>query len=679
MTYFVTPPNFVQVVPAQSYLVSSSLMGDKSNNKSGKSNLNIAPEVESALRSLMISLPTLELSSDLSRELARESLKRNSISQTGATKPERLIRPKSIIPSPQQNLTPSPDQLVNVIADRQEYDAKAQIFTATGNVTVKYLNSELKADSVKLNLITKDTTAEGNVFLVRGDQRLKGTTLVYNYGSTKGSLINASGFINLNNLTSSQVTRLPSDLASKSSIINVFGEGNPNSKAISRIAFQADKLILDGDIWTAENLRVTNDPYSPPELELRTSKATLTKISPTQDRLDAESPSLVFDQGFTLPIPINSLVLDRFERSFPARVGFDRRDGGGFFYQQNFNAVTESNINFQVSPQLFLQRSFEGNLLDANILGVAAKLDAALPESQFFRGRATLSGLNLANIENQLRANLQYSRPVLENHILAAEYTYRDRIFNGSLGFQDVRNSLGATLFSPNYTLGDTEINFSYQVGGQYIGADRDRGDSQPIDVASLVRLQGATALSRSFALWRGEALPAERETGLKYQPEPITPSFDAFLGVAANYSFYSSGESQSFVSGTLGLVGVFGNFSKPFLDYTKINISYTQGLVGGRSPFLFDRIADPQIITFGILQQVYGAFRFGAEQSINPATGRIIDSNYSLQYDRRTYAIVIRYNPTREIGEVVFRISDFNFTGSDDNVTPVTGGVERK
>ncbi len=658
------PPHTYQIAPYHSLVLSLATEEEPA----VADTLNIPeakiPRVQLGLRSLMIGIPSFSRS--------------NLLSQVGPIKPGRLASPK---PEPITIPVLATGELVNVTADRQEYNAKDQTFIATGNVTVKYLNTELKADVVKLNLITKDAMAEGKVLLQRGDQRIKGGLLSYNYGTAKGSLDNASGFLNLNNLNSTQVSRLPSDVSSRSSIINVLGEGNSanRGKGISRLGFQADKLILDGDNWTAENLKVTNDPFSPPELELRSPKATLTKISPTQDRLDAESPTLVFDQGFTLPIPFNSIILDRFERSLPVRLGFDRRDGGGFFYQQNFDAYTKPDINFQISPQIFLQRGLEGNLLDANILGVAAKLNAVLPEGQYFAGTATLSGLNLGNFENQFRANLQYSRPVFDDYVLVAQYAYRDRLFNGSLGFQDVRNSLGANLFSPNYVLGDTQINFSYQVGAQYIGADRDRGNSQPVDVASLVRLQGAAALSRSFPLWTGTALPAEKELGLKYLPEPITPTIAAFLGVAANYAFYSSGDSQSFLSGTVGLVGIFGNFSQPYFDYTKLNISYTQGIVVGKSPFLFDRIADAQTITLGIVQQIYGPVRFGAEQSFNPATGRIVDSNYSLQYDRRTYAIVIRYNPVREIGEVVFRISDFNWNDTGSNVTPVTGGLERR
>jgi Protein of unknown function (DUF3769)/LptA/(LptD N-terminal domain) LPS transport protein len=652
MPYFATPPQTYQVAYEQVVYETT------------------PEEVKAGLRSLFESIP------DLSRS--------NFVAQRGPIKPDSIPAAKPNDPAP---LLPIPSIInglpINVTSDQQEYNAKDQTFTAKGNVTVIYQKSQLKADVVKLNLVTKETEAEGNIYLKRGEQILRGSRLEYNYGTAKGSLANASGQINLG--TATNPNQVNSDRGSRSTTVSIFGSNVPDAlpnKTVGRVGFKADRLVLDSDRWYADNIRITNDPYSPPEVELRANRATLTPINEEQDRLDAESPSLVFDQGLSIPIPITSLVLDRvISRTLPIRLGFDRRDQGGLFYQQNFDIYTTSNINFQISPQLFLQRGLEGrsNFLDFALLGVAARLDVALPDSQFFSGKATLSSLNLTDAENQLRATLLYSRPILDNYTFVAQYSYRDRLFNGSLGFQDVRNSLGVNLFSPSYILGDTGIVFAFQTGAQYIGADRDRGASLPIDVASLIRLQGATSLNRAFPLWRGTSLPAEKELGLKYFPEPIVPGLDAILGVNANYSFYSSGEDQGFLSGTVGLLATLGNFSQPFFDYTKINISYTQGVVAGRSPFLFDRIADTQTFTVGILQQIYGPLRFGAEQTWNPGTGRIVDSNYSLQYDRRTYAIVIRYNPTREIGELVLRISDFNWGEPSSNITTVEGGVEQR
>jgi len=59
-------------------------------------------------------------------------------------------------------------------------------------------------------------------------------------------------------------------------------------------------------------------------------------------------------------------------------------------------------------------------------------------------------------------------------HTLALEYSYRDRLFNGSLGFQTVQSSLGGVNLS-RHSLGKTGINLSYQAGAQYINAETDR------------------------------------------------------------------------------------------------------------------------------------------------------------------------------------------------------------
>ena len=62
---------------------------------------------------------------------------------------------------------------------------------------------------------------------------------------------------------------------------------------------------------------------------------------------------------------------------------------------------------------------------------------------------------NLA--ENAFRGNLRLRQSV-GTHTLAAEYSYRDRLFNGSLGFQTVNSSLGVVLTSPIVPLGKTGI-----------------------------------------------------------------------------------------------------------------------------------------------------------------------------------------------------------------------------
>jgi hypothetical protein len=638
----------------------------------------------------------------IARQLITPIIAPTLLSQVGPVKPNSLPKPKpndkprpvlsppkggnvTVGGDPQdvkpvlRELAPLLRNLLKVVSDRQEYDVNTQIFVAEGNVFIRYKKSELKADRVQLNTKTQEVIAEGNVFFTRGDQKIRGTKLTYNYGNVKGELIKASGSVDLGNLVSSEVSRSPSETATNSITVSVTGKGDTADGQVRRFGFIADRLTIDGDAWAAENLRVTNDPFSPPELELITSKATLTPISPTQNRLDLESPTLVFDQGFSLPIPLNTITLDRFQRFAPALVGFDGRDRDGAFYQQSFDVITQPNLSFQVSPQLLIQRAFSSQkgILAFDILGVVATLNGAFDDGQRLSARASFSGLDFTKLDSVLRFNATHEMPVLGNFTLLSQYAFRDRVFNGSLGFQDVNNIVGSTLLSPSYVLGDSQISFSYQVAAQLIGAVRD--DLQLSTVGNLLRLQSAAVLSRSFPLLRGEAASAERETGLRFSPKPIVPKLDAFVSVQGVNSIYSNGANQAALFGTLGLSGEVGSFAKDFFDYTGFNLSYTQAFSSGKSPFLFDRIADTRSLTAGIVQQIYGPIRFGIQQSWSLDNGNLYDSVYSLEYARRTYSVVIRYNPNQGLGEFLLRISDFNWTRPSANVTNVQNGIEER
>jgi hypothetical protein len=261
-------------------------------------------------------------------------------------------------------------------------------------------------------------------------------------------------------------------------------------------------------------------------------------------------------------------------------------------------------------------------------------------------------------------------------------------LFNGSLGYQTVQSTLGAVLTSPRIPLGNSGINLNYQLGAQYINADTDQLDLlEPLredNRVDLSRFQASATLSRGIRLWQGTALPQSASVGLKYTPVPVVPYLQAVLGLVGVTSAYTSGDSQSALIGSVGLMGQFGHFSRPWLDYTAFNLVYTQVLQDGASPFLFDRIVDTKVLGAGISQQLYGPFRVGFQTSINLDTGEGIDTDYLVEYSRRTYGIVLRYNPVKEIGSLTLRISDFNWTGGarpfygDGEVRSVEGGVRR-
>jgi hypothetical protein len=645
------------------------------------------------------------------------------------TPPVAAPTPPSPTPSPPPTALPSPPNVIEVTADQQTYDQRQQIFTAEGNVKMRFRNTLLEADRIQVNLTNRLTVAEGQVALTRGNQVLRGQRFEYNFVQGVGSIEKARGDIylptagidttlNAETALGDRATLSPpvSDrITARQPVGNVRSPGGinfsvgagrdinrlpgalPSGGELNRLRFEAERLDFTPEGWVAQNIDITNDPFSPPEFVFRADKAVLTRVSPLTDEVVATRPRLVFDQKVSVPFLRRRFVLSRAEQE-PAlfRFGFDNQDRGGLFLEGILNVINTGKVNFSIFPQIFLQRMFLGEtsegIGDLNNYGVRAALDVNITDRTILRGRAALTSLDFDEFENRFRASVRLEQQVLPMplgfHRVALEYSYRDRLFNGSLGFQTVQTSLGAVFQSPNIVLGNTGIVINYQTGYQLITADTDREDLlEPVRTNSLVRLgrfQATAGIGRTFYLWLGKQLPATRDEGLNYTANPVIPQITLSTTLRGVFSQYTSGDSQRDLIATVGLFGQFGHFSRKFFDYTAFGVSYSQVIGSGASPFLFDRTVDNRVLSLSFFQQVYGPVRVGVQSSINVDTRDAFSTDVFLEYSRRTHGIIVRYNPVLEIGSISFRVSDFNWTGTAEpfpgaGVVPVEAGVVRQ
>ncbi|MBD2326341.1 DUF3769 domain-containing protein [Alkalinema sp. FACHB-956] len=636
--------------------------------------------------------------------------------------------PSTATPSTATPSTPTAklaqEGLLELKADRQDYDERRQIFTAEGNVSMRFRGSLLKSDRLQVNLLNRFAVADGNVQLTRGDQVLQGERFEYNFVQGEGKVRSLRGDVFLPSAGTDFAPNLPTDISAGAVLTQpvidrvytnqpaqnvtggpggsfTLGARNNSSggevipprggQGVRRVRFEAADADFYPEGWTARDVRITNDPFSPPELELRAKTATFTRLSPLRDEIRAEKPRLVFDQRFSLPLLRNRVVIDRRPRQ-PGlfSIGFDSDDRGGLFIERPFDILPPGPVQFVVTPQFYLQRAVQEGGSAADWLGVKAKLVAPFGNGGVIRGSANLTSFNFDKFETNFRANLRAAHPINTGwgpHVLALEASYRDRLFNNSLGFQDVQSSVGALFFSPSIPLGKTGINLSYQVGYQYINADTDRIDLlKPIrdnNRISLSRFQGSVALSKGFLLWQGKPLPATPTQGLRYTPTPVVPYISLGLGSTGVATAYSSGDVQNNVVLSASLSGQFGHFSRPFFDYTGFNVTYSRTLPDGLSPFLFDRAVDNSILSVGLVQQIYGPIRLGVQTAWNLDPTREISTDYFVEYSRRTYSVRLRYNPVLSLGSISLTINDFNWSGgsepfSGSDVVPVGSGVSR-
>jgi hypothetical protein len=629
--------------------------------------------------------------------------------------------------------------VLEVRGDRQEFDERQQIFKADGNVEIRFRQGILTADRVRVNIPNRVAVAEGSAVLTRGDQVLRGERFDYNFGTNQGSILTARGELLLpaterdfdtdtapslgtrglrpvtEQISAAQPLQVAGGVPGPS-----FGFGNNtnNTQQINRLRFEAERAEFIGGNLVADNVSLTNDPFSPPELELRSPRVTYTRLSPTQAEIRARNPRLVFDQGFSLPLLVNRIVLDSRSRdSGLLNFGYDEDDRDGFFIQRSFNLYSSPLVSFSLTPQILVQRAIDqGNfLLDSDHYGLIADADFRFTPTTTAQAVASFSSLDFSDIEDNLRASVRAQQLVF-NHSVALEYSYRNRLFNGSLGFQNVQSSLGLVVTSPQYVLGGSLINLRYQGSLQYINAQTDQRDLLPLDrslvppgtpdiftpldadrdlscidpddraitgngCVDLTRYQAAVTLSRLFFLWTGTALPPTPTEGLRYSPIPLTPYVGINLDSRGVYSVYSNGEHQASLRGGVTLLAQFGHFSRRFFDYTAFNLGYAKTILDGESPFLFDRVADEQVVSGGITQQIYGPLRFGIQASYNLDSGDDIDTVLTLEYSRRTYSISATYSTGRSSASVSFRLNDFNWTGDPGPFSglgsdPVNSGV---
>lgn len=605
-------------------------------------------------------------------------------------------------------IAPSPDLLqqagiAELTADYQEYDRQRQWVTAQGNAFARFQGGHLQADRLDINLDTQVLRATGQVSFTRGRQTLEGSSLLYNLVLQTGQIDNAQGDLDSSrsgtDLNFDQVAEpLPAPNPEERQVVPVggiqitsgfgtsFGQ-DPNANpdrlqapiqlssfrqqgTVSHWRFQADQVNFYPGGWQADRADLTNDPLDPPQFQMRTRRLTYREISPLVSELRANNPRLRFDR---LPIPTvrNRVLLDRRPRDAGLfTLGFDDRDRGGLYIERAFEPFSSDRFRWTVTPQLLVQEAFSqegGNLLSPNAFGVSSLVEAYPSANTTMGASFVLPQIGSTDWVDQLRANTRISQKIPQDHRLSFEYSYRDRLFNGSLGFQTVQQSIGLVLQSPSFPLGNSGIRGDYQLSGQWIKADTDRPDLlAPIrdnNRVNLGRYQVTGSLSRGFSLWQGQPLDtADPSLALRYSPSPVVPQVSMGASLRGIYSLYSNGDRQEAVLASLGVNASLGHFARPWLDYTALNLGYSQALKGHVSPFTFDRLADTQVVNFGITQQLYGPLRLGFDTAFNVDTEERISSTYRLDYSRRAFRFDLSYNPVLGVGSLGLRINDLDW-----------------
>ncbi|MCT0224559.1 DUF3769 domain-containing protein [Synechococcus sp. CS-1328] len=468
---------------------------------------------------------------------------------------------------------------------------------------------------------------------------------------------------------------------------------------ISRWRFQAKKVQLAPGELRADRASFTNDPYTPAQ-NWMDSEGVVATLQPNGDTLiKADRNRLILEDR--LPIPVTRQTRIQKEEEVENRwvLGNDGEDRDGFYVGYKIQPIEiGSRTTLELQPQFLMQRAIEGrtdsyplpgesagaspqeqNITGADMFGLEAILNSRIGG---FEANANLdiSTFNPDNIADGTRSwgdlNRKLTLPLLGESTLRLFGAYRYRIWNGSLGEQDIYSAYGISLEDKGMlpAWGQLSGNYFWRFGvGRY-----QSNVFQTSNLADLWRGNAIAAINASLPLWTGKPLPPGPLPGQanQYSAVPVVPGLRLNTNLTGTVAYFSDGSNQNTISLSGGPTLTLGHFSKPFFDYTEFSITGGGTLREGVSPLSFDRAVDLGTLGIGLTQQIVGPLVLsgGIGYNVDPNSefyGDVTGSYVELRWQRRAYEIGVFYSPYEQLGGIRVKLNDFNFKGPGTPFVP--------
>lgn len=457
---------------------------------------------------------------------------------------------------------------------------------------------------------------------------------------------------------------------------------------ISRWRLQARLLRLTPTSFSADRIAFTNDPFTPAQAWLDATDVVAT-LRPNGDTvIKAQRNRLRLEDRLPLALP-RRIRIRRSHVESRLMAAFDKDDRDGAFVGYNIPILFGESLSLNLQPQFLVQRAIDSSTsvyplpgqsvvsaavtqpaTSSDLFGLQAKLSG--PMAGFIiDGQLEVSSFNPDHIAAGTRSWGDLRRP-LELPLLGDSTwrlfgAYRYRIWNGSLGEQDVIAAYGTSLERRG------EIDDWGPFSGSFywrFGAGRYQSNLEDSQIITQLWRGGAVgSLNLSLPLWTGKPAPATPAQGLLNSPEPVVPGLSFATNLLGSLAYYGDGTNQNTITLSGGPTLTLGHFVRPFLDYTSLTITGSGTLRQGLSPFGFDRAVDLGALGVGLTQQIAGPLVFsgGIGFNVDPRSenyGDVVGSYMEFRWQRRAYEVGIFYSPYQKIGGIRLRLNDFSFTG---------------
>lgn len=468
---------------------------------------------------------------------------------------------------------------------------------------------------------------------------------------------------------------------------------------VNRWRMQANRITVTPSGWMADRVAFSNDPYTPAQAWVDAAGVKARLEANGDIVIQAERNQLILEDRLPIPLQRNQRFEKKREIENRWVLASDGQDRDGSYIGYNLNPISVgSSGSLNLQPQFMVRRALDGTTDSYVLPGQSAGDSASSQPTRIgdlfgllakyqgnlfgFKTEATadISTFDPSNFANGTRSwgnmTSEIKLPLLGVATARGFAAYRYRVWNGSLGEQDVYSAVGAsveqTVALPN--LGAMSHQLFWRAGaGNFQG-----NDFNTTNLGDLWRGTLVASLNSSLPIWTGKALPPGPESATRFSPVPIVPGLVLNTNTSLNLAYYSDGTYQNLFSISGGPTLTLGHLQRNFLDYTQLTITGGGTLREGLSPFSFDRAVDLSTVGIGLTQQLVGPLLLngGVALNVDPNSGYFGDTvgaYVELRWQRRAYEFAIYYSPYEQIGGIRVKLNDFNFSGTGIPFVPYT------
>ncbi len=601
------------------------------------------------------------------------------------------------------------DKIFSVDIDSNTQSRIGSKFIAEGDVLIKSSNGIMRASKFSYDKELEKIIIEGNIDFKTETQFLKAETIEYDFIKKRGFILKAFGSIDFQSLNdifdSEKSSNLSENFEKDFQIKNVILDSSSNIKfkkneaevnaklnPTKRTRFKSDKIDINNDVWSASELKLTNDPFNKPQLIINNKDFRLIRKN-NDTKIKTKWSSLTFEDKLTIPIGPRNINLDS-ESYFRWGLAYDKQKYDGLSIYRNFDPLffgDQERTKFDFLGKFNIQRFLSGktqsfsleneNILgdkieqDANILdffGLDAGINSSI-ENWNFNLKAETNSLDYEKLDKVLEgksylAKNIYSRNDNKNFSsgdIVFFGTFREKTNNGSLGEILVNNSYGVFYDFESYkNEKNSNVTRNLSLGyGKYEAPSRINSKN----LISKQRSNLSIKQKNEYVLWQPKIQEFLTED-YKYSPSIINQGLFWLLEGNADFFRYDDGNKQDVILIKTGPKLVLGYFKKNYFDYTELQLYPRFKFNRGNSPFSFDQVVDSSVVEFNIKQRLYKALavKFSGDFNLekNNSNDHFINPTIEISWNRRAYNISLFYNLDSEEGGINFDIYSFNFRG---------------